>query len=85
MAPSQPAWLPDTRQYLESRQVNWRDSFISRARRIGMTQKVQIWKKHFAEFISKIIIKKGQNRKKNLISTATKKMRPWRAPVEKEA
>jgi hypothetical protein len=37
------------RQPLDSRQLDWRDSFISRARRIGATQKGQIWKKKFRQ------------------------------------
>jgi hypothetical protein len=50
-------------QLLESRQLDWCDSFISRARQIGATQKVQIKKKCFTGFISQImIVKKGQNR-----------------------
>jgi hypothetical protein len=54
-----------TRQLLESRQMNWRDSFISRAKRIGVTQKGQIWKKCFTGFISRIMIKKAKIEKKS--------------------
>jgi hypothetical protein len=65
MAPSRLAWRSGTHQSLESRQLDWRDSFISRARRIDATQKGQIWKKHFVGFISQIMIKKTKIEKKN--------------------
>jgi hypothetical protein len=42
-----------------------RDTYISRAKWTGVTEKSQIWKKLLVEFISQNIIKKGPKYEKN--------------------
>jgi hypothetical protein len=54
-------WL-STRHPHEPRQYTWRNSFMSHANQTGVTEKSQIQKN--VRFISRILIKKYQNKKK---------------------
>jgi hypothetical protein len=48
-----------------------RDTYISRAKWTGVTEKSQIWKKLLVEFISQNIIKKGPKYEKKSIPPDT--------------